>query len=158
MIGDGNEVVLQRVKRPNYVHQLRDKVKELGIEGKVVWTGYYPTDSDLGSIYLRAADACALPFDDGVVLNRSSFAGAVAHGLPTVTTRGETLENAFRNNENVLLCKPKDPDSLAAALDTLMLRPELRQRLSWGALAMARQWFSWDTAVERTMDVFGFVS
>ena len=86
------------------------------------------------------------------------LAGAVAHGLPTVTTRGESLENAFRNNENVLLCKPKDPDSLAAALDTLMLRPELRQQLSCGALAMARQWFSWDTAVDRTMDVFGFVS
>jgi glycosyltransferase involved in cell wall biosynthesis len=56
------------------------------------------------------------------------------------------------------LSPAKEADSLAAALDTLMLQPELRKRLSCGALAMAQEWFSWDNAVERTMNVFGFAS
>ena len=158
MIGDSNEVVLQRLNRPKYGQELRDRVKELGIESKVIWTGYYPVESDLASIYLRAADTCVLPFDDGVMLNRSSFASAVAHGLPTVTTQGESLEAPFRHNENVLLCKPRDPASLAAALDSLIIQPQLRHQLSSGALSLAREWFSWDGTVERTLKAFGYTS
>jgi polysaccharide biosynthesis protein PslF len=157
-IGDANEVILNMLNRPNYLKELKDLVRDLGLDDKVIWTGYYPVESDLASIYLRAADTCVLPFDDGVMLNRSSFAGAVAHGLPTITTQGEILEAPFRHNENVLLCKPKDPDSLAAALDSLIIQPQLRHQLSCGALSMAREWFSWDGTVERTMEAFGYTS
>src|SRR5262249_51996243 len=120
LIGGANEVVLKEMKRPDYVAELKELAGRLGISDKVSWSGYYPTESDRASLYLRGADACALPFDAGVYLNNSSFAAAAAHGLPIVTTRGEIVEAPFRDRENVLLTPPKDPQALSAAIERLM--------------------------------------
>jgi glycosyltransferase involved in cell wall biosynthesis len=154
MVGDGNEVVLKRLNRPDYVQELLCIARALGIDSQVIWTAYTPPETDLASTYLRACDACILPFDAGVMLNRSSFASAVAHGLPTITTKGDTLEPPFVDGDNVLLCKPRDSASLAEALERLVNNPSLRQRLSAGALALADEWFSWDKCLERTIETF----
>jgi glycosyltransferase involved in cell wall biosynthesis len=127
---------------------------ELGIADRVTWTGEYAPDSDVPSTYLWASDICVLPFNIGVLLNNSSFAAAAAHGVPIITTRGKVLEPPFRHRDNVYLCAPKDPDELAAAIETLMDDPALRHRLAWGARALAQEWFSWDQVVKRTVDTF----
>ena len=92
-----------------------------------------------------------LPFDDGVSMNNSTFAAAAAHGLPIITTRGAVLEEPFVHGDNVFLCPPRDPDALADAIEVLMSRPELRERLAAGACKMTTEWFSWDKAIERTI-------
>jgi glycosyltransferase involved in cell wall biosynthesis len=130
------------------IHQLSNR---LGIAQKIIWTGEYASDSDRPSLYFRAADACVFPFVSGVTLNRSSVAAAAAHGLPIVTTRGEILESPFVDGENVFLCPPRDPQSIAAALESLITNPALRQKLSTGALKLAAQYFSWQSALERTI-------
>jgi len=84
-------------------------------------------------------------------MNNSTFAAAAAHGLPIISTRGKTLERFFLHEKNVFLCAPRDPEALAAAIQTVMDRPELRTRLASGALKLADEWFSWDTAAERTL-------
>ena len=137
-----------------YEQEILSYPEQLGIAGKVIWLDGYDSDSDEGSLYLHAADACVLPFDQGVTLNRSSFAAAAAHGLPMISTRGEKLESAFKHQENVLLCPPRDAHALANAIQSLMQDPILHQRLQKGAAKLADQWFSWDRAVERTMQAF----
>jgi glycosyltransferase involved in cell wall biosynthesis len=127
---------------------------ELGIADKVTWKGGYESDSDEASVYLRAGDICVLPYDDGVTLNRSSFAAAAVHGLPIVTTRGPLLESAFVHQKNVILCPPKNPEALAVAIETLMADPALRGRLSSGARDLARKWFSWESAIKQTIGTF----
>jgi glycosyltransferase involved in cell wall biosynthesis len=136
-----------------YAQQMDELCKQLGVEEHVVWREYVP-DSEEGSLFLRAADVCVLPFDNGVMLNRSSLAAAAAHGLPIITTKREILESPFRDSENLLLCPPKDPESIAAAIELLMDNPELRRRLSKGALELASEWFSWETAVKQTLATF----
>ena len=140
--------------RPHYRDELTQRAAELGVAGAVTWTGYYPTDSNIASLYLRAADCCVLPFDRGVYLNNSSFAAAMAHGLPTISTPGDPLEPPFRAGENVLFCEPKDPASLAHAIESLIASAELRERLHAGALAFAAEWFSWDRVLDRTIAAF----
>ncbi|MGH7774564.1 MAG: glycosyltransferase family 4 protein [Candidatus Binatia bacterium] len=135
---------------PSYVNAIRELAKQLGIDNKVSWTGEYAPDSDQASLYLRAADACVFPFNYGVTMNRSSVATAAAHGLPIVTTKGSIVESPFIDGENVFLCPPRDPNSLALAIESLISNPELRQRLRLGALQLAQECFSWDKAVERT--------
>ena len=137
--------------KPRYTEELHELVSQLGIDQEVIWTGEYPAESDDASRYLRAADACVLPFDSGVCVHNSSFATAVTHGLPVITTRGDDLEKAFVDGENVLLCPPKDPEAMAGLIEILIDRPELQRRLRTGALAMAHEWFSWDKATERTI-------
>jgi len=154
LIGGSNEVVLRAMNRPRYAQELQDLSEQLGIANKVRFTGFCPSDSDQASTYLRGADACVLPFDDGVMLHRSSVAASAAHGLPIITTIGEILESAFIDKKNVLLCSPNDPKSLAAAICTLISDSHLQQRLRAGSLELAREWFSSDKAVERTIEVF----
>lgn len=145
----GSEVALPA--RPHYGQEMRTLSKQLGIGDQVIWTGGYAWDSDEGSVYLRSADACVLPFDKGIQLNNSSFAAAAAHGLPIVTTQGTTLESPFIPSENVLLSHPQDPSALAAAITTLLDSPALCHRLGHGALQLAYEWFSWKKTVQRTI-------
>jgi glycosyltransferase involved in cell wall biosynthesis len=137
---------------PSYPQEIYELSKTLGIADKVIWTGEFTWDNDQASVYLHAADACVLPFNEGALLNRSSLAAAAYHGLPIVTTKGMFLESPFIHQKNVLLCPPQDPQSLALAIDSLISNPELRQRLHIGALELAHEWFSWDKAVERTIE------
>lgn len=130
------------------VHEL---AASLGITDRVVWTGEYRWDSDEASTYLWAADAAVLPFRSGVHLNNSSLAGVAAHELPLITTRGEELESPFRDGENVLLCPPEDPESLAVAMEQVLIDSDLRRRLAAGMATLAREWLSWRASVARTV-------
>ena len=137
--------------RPSYSEDLLKLADQLGIADRIRWTGEYRWDSDDGSRYLRAADAFVLSMDVGVQLNNSSFAAAAAHGLPIVATRGSKLEAPFVDGENVLLCPPKDPELMAAAIEALRADPALRERLSAGVRRFAEEWFSWPRAIDRIM-------
>ncbi len=137
-----------------YFSQMQQLAKQLGIEGRTAWTGAYASDSVEPSLYLYATDACVLPFDQGVQLNNSSFSCAAAHGLPIVTTRGEILDQPFIHNENVLLCPPKNPTAVADAIISLIDNPELHSRLRRGARTLAKECFSWETAIDHTIAAF----
>jgi glycosyltransferase involved in cell wall biosynthesis len=134
-----------------YAVDLRNVVNELGIGDRVAWSGPYPWDSDIGSSYLRAADLCVLPFDRGVLLNNSSFSAAASHGLPIISTRAELTEPVFVHEENVLLCPPQDPAALASAIERVVDDPHLRQRLRDGVRQMAKEWYSWESVIKRTL-------
>ena len=105
------------------------------------------------SLYLHGSDICVLPYKFGVQSNNSTFSAAASHGLPIVTTQGEMLDSPFVHLENVYLCSPQKPEALATAIETLLTRSDLRERLSIGALKLAQEWFSWERVIERTMKV-----
>lgn len=154
LIGGANEVVLRTLNRPFYLEELKKRIVESDIADRVIWTDFYPAESEEPSRLLRAADICVLPFDDGVLMHRSTFAVAAAHELPIITTRGKHLESIFVDGENVLLCKPRNPESLAEAINLLIARPELQRRLSEGARKLSSNFFSWPRCLERTLAVF----
>lgn len=135
--------------RPRFAEEMRDLPSQLGIHEKVMWTGEYETDSDEASRYLYAGDACAFAHDLGVAMNNSSFAACAAHGLPIVATKGVTLDEQFIDKKNILLCPPKDPEAMAAALSRIIEDEDLRKRLRDGSEKLASEWFSWDKATDR---------
>ena len=145
----GTTVIL--ADRPFYVREMVKLADRLGLEDHVLWTGGFAWDSDEPSSLMRAADACVLPFVDGVCVHNCSFAAAVAHELPVITTRGAKLEEQFVDGENVLLCPPEDPERLAAAILRVVHDPQLYGRLQAGACRLARDYFSWDRAVDHLL-------
>lgn len=134
-----------------YFREICALPETLGIADRVVWTGPYDSDGDFASRCLRAADACVMPFTAGVTLNRSSFVAAAAHGLPIISTRAGVLEPQFVDGANVMLCPPNDAAAIARAIKALIDSPTLQRRLSDGALRISEQWFSWDSALDRTL-------
>lgn len=150
----GGSLAREFPDQPNYVERMQALAVELGVDDKVMWTGEYRADDDLASAYLRAADVCVLPFATGVKLNNSSFSSAAAHGLPIVTTSDAALEPQFVHGENVCLCSPESPEALAEAIRRVMDDQVLRGRLAEGALRLARDWYSWESAMDRTLALF----
>lgn len=139
-------------ERVPYLQGLQELATRLEIQDAVTWTGRLDWDTNDASECLRAADLCVLPFDDGISMNNSTFAAAVAHGLPVVSTRGRVLEPEFLDGVNVLLCPPQDPGALARTLLRVIGDPGLQARLREGASRMAEEWFSWSGSMQRTVD------
>jgi glycosyltransferase involved in cell wall biosynthesis len=71
-----------------------------------------------------------------------------------VTTRGAECEEPFLDGENVVLCPPRDAAALAAAMARLIAEPALRAHLRTGIAAMSKEWFSWETSIDRTIAAF----
>lgn len=134
-----------------YLDKVEELSRQLRIDDKIIWTGAFNPESGEASIYLYAADVCALPFVEGAQMNNSSLGSVAVHGIPIITTKGKRIEAPFRDRENVLLCPPNDSDALAGAMDSLITTPELRERLSKGATKLANEWFSWESALDRTL-------
>ena len=143
--------VLQYAGGPEYAAEIKQLITNLGLCEKIVFTGSFDWDSTQGSVYLRAADVCVLPFDAGVQMNNSSFATAAAHGLPIITTYGSLLEDPFIDGENVVLCPPKDAEAMAAAMQRVKDDQQLRSCICKGASCLAEEWFSWASATRRML-------
>jgi FkbM family methyltransferase len=133
-----------------YFDMVQRLPEELGIADKVVWTGNFTWDDDMGSQYLHGGDACVLPFDYGVTLNNSSLAAASTHGLPVIsTTLSKGRDEALEHGKNIYLCRPRDPEILAEAIQLFIEDPALRERLRQGAQHLAQRWYSWDINTQR---------
>lgn len=138
----------------DYYRMVRRLPDSLGIADRVTWTGHFNWDSDEGSRYLHAGDACVLPFDYGMTLNNSSLAAATTHGLPVIAGelpagRDEMLEHG----RNVYLCPPRDPEQLAEAMQLIGDAEDLRERLREGARKLAREWHGWEATTRRLIGI-----
>ena len=148
-----------RLEIPNhrcndYFEMVQQLPEKLGIADKVTWTGHFNWDSDEGSQYLHAGDACVLPFDYGVTLNNSSLAAASTHGVPVISTKLPVgRDEALEHGQNIYLCRPRDPEMLAEAIQMISDSADIRERLRVGILALARDWHRWETTTARVVEV-----
>jgi len=129
-----------------YAAELERRLAVLALSGLVERLPLVPPA--VASAYLLAADAAAFPFRDGASLRRGSLLAALAHGLPTVSTRATTdspaekpagfagATVALRDGETLLLVPSGDSTALAAALGRLADDPALRARLAAGGRAL----------------------
>jgi glycosyltransferase involved in cell wall biosynthesis len=130
---------------------VRARIRSLGLAPHVILPGFVP-DETLACLY-SGATAVALPsLGEGFGLPAVE---AAACGAPTILSdlpaHRETLGHA------ALFFPPKDPARLAEQLELVLVRPDVRRRLSvQGRAAVAR--FSWDVAAERLRAILAEVA
>lgn len=78
---------------------------------------------------------------------------AMSCGLPVVSTDVSGISELVSNGENGLLAPQKDSIALADAMDLLLARPELRNRLSCNARQTVRQSFTQEAAARRVFEI-----
>jgi FkbM family methyltransferase len=150
LVGGNLEISWKAASCREYFEMVRQLPETLGVAERVTWTGHFNWDSDEGSRYLHAGDACVLPFDYGVTLNNSSLAAASTHGLPVISTElAVGRDEALEHGQNIYLCRPRDPEMLAEAILLISESTALRERLRTGILDLAREWHRWDIMTER---------
>jgi glycosyltransferase involved in cell wall biosynthesis len=120
----------------------------------VRWVRRFVSDPELVACF-RRADVVVLPylrtdrFDfSGVLATALAFGKAIV--LSDVGGFSEVAETGAAR-----LVAPGDTHALAGELTGLLSDPELRERLSRGALEAAQGPYSWDRAAELTMALYG---
>ncbi len=155
IVGGSLDVPTGPISR-DYFQTVRQLPEELGIAERVVWTGHFTWDSDAGSRYLHAGDLCVLPFHYGVTLNNSSLAAAATHGLPVIATElSKGRDEALEHGRNIYLCRARDAQALAEAIDLIGHSTELRERLRAGIRGLAADWHRWDRMTQRMIGILG---
>ncbi len=132
-----------------FLRQLDGLIAQLNLTRRVHWTGFVPARRV--SAWLQAADVLAMPYRDGASLRRGTLMAALAHGRPLLTTTPAAPTPELAHGRNVWLVPPDDATALAAASQTLLNDPDLRQNLGREA-ARTAELFTWekiaaDTAV-----------
>jgi glycosyltransferase involved in cell wall biosynthesis len=115
---------------PEYADWLKNRVKELGLDGKVALVGRQqniPEWMQAMDIFVHASDR--EPF--GIVVVE-----AMSLGKPVVATKPGGTEEIIQDGENGLLVPDNNPDLLAEAVLSYLSDPELAARL--GAAARQR--------------------
>jgi len=121
----------------------------LGVEDRVHWLGNVSDPLRLlqaTDIFLLASVGEAF----GLVL-----AEAMACGVPVVGSRSGSLSEVVEEGSTGLLVPPRDADALAAAIRRLLEDRDAAGRMAAEARARARERFSLERMVERTLELYG---
>jgi len=129
---------------PKYVHM----IAELGLQSRVRWLGH-------------AADMQAVLARSSVVVYPSLYEGfgfppleAMALGTPVVASDRGSLPEVL--GDGALLVDPEDDRAVADAIEAVLTRPEMRERLRRAGRVRART-FTWEKCAARTLDVYRVV-
>lgn len=99
---------------------------------------------------LHASDLAALPFHSGASTNRGSLLATLAHGLPTVTTRGPCTPDDLDKQFDLSLVPIQSAAELAKAIEAIIADPKLAARMRTNSLETMRA-MSWPVVSEQTL-------
>lgn len=129
--GDWETVIAGRVLDPEYARGLEESVLELGLAGRVSFSGEAADPAD----FLRGLDIFVLPsLSEGF---SNSLLEALAAGLPVVAAAVGGNPEVIRPGTDGLLVPPADARALARALEGLLDSAAFRAELSTGARSRA---------------------
>jgi len=124
--------------------ELRDRIDELGLAGRVLLLGERLDVPDL----LSASDVFVLSSDwEGLPI---TILEAMAAGVPCVSTAVGGVEEVIENGVSGLTVPPRDPEALAAAVRSLATDPSLRERLAGEARRQFESRFRSEQMVRQT--------
>lgn len=139
IIGDGPE------KR-----KLQSMAIELGLANIIIFLGRISHEEVLH--YMMEADIFSLPSWNegfGVV-----YIEAMSCGKPVVACQGQGIEDVIKHNENGILVKPRDVDSLATELNRLIVQPEEAKLIGKKARETVLSKFTWENNAKQTIKLY----
>lgn len=129
---------------------LENLAKDLGLKKHVVFVGLVDHKTALN--YMKKCDIFSLPSWNeafGVV-----YVEAMACGKPVIGCRGEGIEDFVKDKVHGLLVQPKDPDSLAEAMDFLLSHQEEREKIGECAQKLVFEKYTWAENAEKTIATY----
>jgi glycosyltransferase involved in cell wall biosynthesis len=125
------------LSKPAYRQKILDQIQAAGVSHQVIFTGFLE-DDDLWAA-MSAIDLCVFAFDYPVEDRSSGPLRQVLYkGLPTIVYAEDINYSEFglKHGENIWFTPLKDVDALRRDIQYLLKSPELRNRISQGALTL----------------------
>jgi glycosyltransferase involved in cell wall biosynthesis len=116
-------------------------------EAGVRYLGYVP-EEDLPGLTAGAAIFVYPSLYEGFGL---PLAQAMAAGVPAITSNVSSMPEVA--GDAALLVDPRSPAELGAAMERLLLSPDLRDTLARNGLALARR-YTWENSARQSLDFF----
>ncbi len=110
--------------REDYPEELRELSRSLGLEGRVVFTGFLEDPLPLMAALDCLVHASVEPEPLGMVILE-----AMSLGLPVVATDGGGVPEVVEEGRTGLLVPPGDPEALAQAVCWMLAHPEERKEM-----------------------------
>jgi glycosyltransferase involved in cell wall biosynthesis len=129
-------------------------VRELGLEEKVVFTGFLPHNVALGLVKLAHVEAhWTRQFQGGLGI---ASLEAMALGKPVMTyTRVDLIgNNLLEDWKDILIAPRNDEVSIANVLIKLIGNEELRGYIGRNAETFVRKYYSWDAVCEKMEAIY----
>jgi len=108
----------------------------------------YVDARDLPAIYAGAAIFAYPSLEEGFGFPPLE---AMAAGVPVVASNRGSLPEVL--GDAALLVDPEDDRAVAQAIESVLTKPELRERLREAGFARVRR-YTWQACAERTLDVY----
>jgi len=112
---------------------------------------YYIPDEMVARLF-QEASVVALPYIEAS--QSAVLAIAYAFGKPVVVTTVGGIPEVVEHGETGYLVPPRDPQSLAEAIVTLLQNPDLREKMGRRALEKAKSELSWSNIARKTLEVY----
>lgn len=132
------------VPHPGYGEELGRRARQLGLDGRVVFTGYR---MDVPEILPDIAVSVLPSLMEGL---SNTLLESMAAGRPVVATRVGGSPEAVEDGTTGLLVPPRDPAALSRAICRLLERPDLADRLGRAARRSVIERFSVERMVRDT--------
>jgi L-malate glycosyltransferase len=145
------EARLLLVGKGEWRGRLEQRVRELGLAGRVLFTGY--RDGDL-PLVLAAADCFAL-MRSGSDESCRAVLEAMAAGRPVVAGRGGALPETVADGETGVLVDDASPESVARALVSMLVDRARARRMGLAGRRRAEDVFAPRRSVDVVERVYG---
>jgi len=129
---------------------LERHVRRLGLEGRVVFTGYVPEAEK--AAHFRFADVFLFP--SAMEGFGFSVAEAMSAGVPVVASDRGSIPELVAEGQSGFVCDPSVPDRFVERLLLLLGDAALRDKFGAAARERADRLFRWEACVEGTRRVY----
>ena len=129
---------------------LERHARRLGLEGRVVFTGYVPEAEK--AAHFRLADVFLFP--SAMEGFGFSVAEAMSAGVPVVASDRGSIPELVAEGQSGFVCDPSVPDRFVERLLLLLGDPALREKFGAAARERADRLFRWDACVDGTRRVY----
>ncbi|MEI6587756.1 MAG: glycosyltransferase family 4 protein [Candidatus Moraniibacteriota bacterium] len=130
--------------------ELRQQVKDLSIEDRVIFTGLVNPNTEFVHHH-RAADVFVLPSDNEGMSN--NMLEAMASGMPIIMTPTGGADELIAEGVNGYIVKFRDSDDIAEKLEKLINNPELTKSMGVESRKIAEK-MSWEGVAQKYFEVY----
>lgn len=128
--------------------ELEAQAERLGVAGRVIFTGYR---SDIVP-FLKMFDIFVVPsIAEGLSITTIE---AMAAGKAVIASEVGGLPELVQHEQNGLLVPPRDAGALARAMNFLLARPELCEKMGLAGNRMVTADFTCETMISKTRDLY----